>query len=158
MKLQLAEINDLKYVNDLYNSVKNTPYCVWDEYYPTLIDIECDFTANTLYLIKEDKLILGAVSINPENEMDDLNCFTKVLKPCEIARVVVNPLYQNKKIGQFMINELINEVKKIGYNSIRLAVEINHIPAIKLYEKCGFKKVGTNFMYEHHYYLYEFVF
>ena len=57
-----------------------------------------------------------------------------------------------------MINELINEVKKIGYNSIRLAVEINHIPAIKLYEKCGFKKVGTNFMYEHHYYLYEFVF
>ena len=54
MKLQLAEINDLKYVNDLYNSVKNTPYCVWDEYYPTLIDIECDFTAKTLYLIKED--------------------------------------------------------------------------------------------------------
>ena len=107
MKLQLAEINDLKYVNDLYNSVKNTPYCVWDEYYPTLIDIECDFTAKTLYLIKEDDLILGAVSVNPENEMDDLDCFTKVLKPCEIARVVVNKLYQNKKKKPIFIGFLL---------------------------------------------------
>jgi ribosomal protein S18 acetylase RimI-like enzyme len=57
-----------------------------------------------------------------------------------------------------MINELIKQLNKLGYNSIRLAVEVNHIPAIKLYEKCGFKKVGTHFMYEHHYYLYEFVF
>ena len=155
MKLQLAEINDLKYVNDLYISVRNTPFCVWNEYYPTNEEIECDYTAKTLYITKEDDSILGAVSVNPENEMNDLNCFTKVFKTCEIARVVVNPIYQNKKIGQFMINELIKELNKKGYNSIRLAVEVNHIPAIKLYEKCGFKKVGTHFMYEHHYYLYE---
>ena len=33
MKLQLAEINDLKYVNDLYNSVKNTPYSHWPTFF-----------------------------------------------------------------------------------------------------------------------------
>lgn len=158
MKLVHAKIDDLNYVNDLYISVRNTPYCVWNEYYPTFEEIESDFLASTLYLVKENDEILGAVSVNPINEMDEIDGFTKVDKPCEIARVVVNPLYQNRKIGAFMIDEIINVLISKGFDSVRLAVEINHVPAIKLYEKCGFKKVGSHFMYEHNYYLYEKLF
>lgn len=158
MKLKLAEKEDLLIINDLYMSVRNTPYCVWNEYYPSMGEIEADFIAGTLYLIKENSNILGAVSVNPNNEMNEISFFTKVDNSCEIARVVVNRDYQNKRIGQFMINELIKELHKKGYNSIRLAVEVNHVPAIKLYEKCGFIRVGTHFMYEHYYYLYELLF
>jgi ribosomal protein S18 acetylase RimI-like enzyme len=90
--------------------------------------------------------------------MDEISQFTKTSNPCEIARVVVNKNYQSKKIGEFMIKEIIKELKNKSFDSIRLAVEINHIPAIKLYEKCGFNRIGEHFMYEHHYYLYELLF
>lgn len=158
MKLVHAEEQDKNIVNELYISVRNTPFCVWDEYYPTMEEIDNDLNANTLYIIKENDMVLGAVSVNPINEMDEISQFTKTSNPCEIARVVVNKNYQSKKIGEFMIKEIIKELKNKSFDSIRLAVEINHIPAIKLYEKCGFNRIGEHFMYEHHYYLYELLF
>ena len=60
--------------------------------------------------------------------------------------------------GKHTQQTLLGEgLKNLGYTAVRLAVEINHLPAIKLYENCGFVKVGSHFMYEHNYYLYEFL-
>lgn len=155
MKLVHAQESDKTNINDLYLSVRNTQFCVWNEFYPTMEEIDNDVKANTLYIIKENDIIISAVSVNPFNEMDEISHFTKTSNPCEIARVVVNKEYQSKKIGEFMINEVIKDLKRKKCDSIRLAVEINHIPAIRLYEKCGFSRVGEHYMYEHYYYLYE---
>ena len=157
MKLSLAESIDLLDVEKLYKSVIGTPYCVWNEEYPTIFEIEEDYKSNCLYVLKEDTKVIGAVSVNHLDEMSELNNWTKTLKHCEIARVVINKDYQNKHIGYLMIKQLLSILKEVGYLSVRLAVEINHLPAIKLYEKCGFNKVGNHYMYGHDYYLYEYL-
>ena len=157
MELLNAKFDDLKEVELLYKSVVGTRYCVWNEEYPTIFEIENDFSHNNLFVLKEKNKVIGAVSVNFENEMDDVLCFSGTDNPCEIARVVVKPTYQGKNIGYFMIKSLLEKLKTLDYSVVRLAVEVNHVPAIKLYEKCGFKKVGTHYMYEHHYYLYEYI-
>ena len=55
MKLVHAEEQDKNIVNELYISVRNTPFCVWNEYYPTMEEIDNDLNANTLYVIKENE-------------------------------------------------------------------------------------------------------
>ena len=100
---------DISDILDLYQNAKNQELCVWNEYYPTMEEIDNDLNANTLYIIKENDVVLGAVSVNPINEMDEISQFTKTSNPCEIARVVVNKNYQSKKIGEFMIKEIIKD-------------------------------------------------
>ena len=157
MELCNATKDDLDKVEQLYKSVIGLPYCVWNEEYPSRFEIEEDFKFNCLYILKELDDIIAAVSVNPYDEMSDSNAWTKTKKPCEIARVVVCKEYQNKSIGKYMINKLLERLRDLSFTSVRLAVEVNHVPAIKLYESCGFIRVGCHFMYEHHYYLYEYL-
>ena len=50
-------------------------------------------------------------------------------------RVATHPNYQNKKIGQFMVNNII----KIYPNSYA-KIKIDNYSSLKLFEKCGFTK------------------
>lgn len=65
---------------------------------------------------------------------DDLNCY-------ELAKMAVSPAAQGKNIG-FMLGQAIIE-KAISLKARRLFLESNTrlTPAIKLYEKLGFKKI-----------------
>lgn len=154
MELMLLKEIEKEVVESLYNLVKGTKYCVWDEY-PGKFEIDNDYENNSLYVLKDNNKIIGAISINKENEMDDLDCWKIRNNTCEIARVVIHPDYQNKKLSIFMVNELINILKSKKISSIHLAAEINNLPAIKLYQRCNFEYVGDTFMYGHNYYLYE---
>lgn len=156
MKLVLAEKEELNLVSALYESVKNTKFCVWDSEYPTIKNIKYDFKHKCLYVLKDDNKIVGAISVNHKNEFNKLKdvwLYTK--DPCEIARVVVDPNCQNKGLGEFMINEICNILSEKGKFCIHLAVEENNLPAIRIYDKCGFLQGPICYMFEHNYYLYE---
>lgn len=73
---------------------------------------------------------------------DDLNCF-------ELAKMAVSPKAQGQQIG-YKLGKAVVE-KAIELNEKRLFLESNTIltPAIKLYEKLGFKKIkGCKTPYE----------
>jgi len=61
-----------------------------------------------------------------------------------IYTLVVHPSYLGQGVGQTMIQFATeHSIKSKNVKSIRLDVYENNLPAIKLYEKCGFKYVGT---------------
>jgi ribosomal-protein-alanine N-acetyltransferase len=63
-----------------------------------------------------------------------------VLDECHITNIAVHKDYRNLGIASKLVKELLNECKKHESTYITLEVRAGNIPAIKLYEKFGFKK------------------
>lgn len=66
----------------------------------------------------------------------------KAVDDIHITNIVVKKTFRNKNVGSILLNSLINLAKNQNTTSITLEVNSNNIPAQKLYEKFGFKKVG----------------
>ena len=75
MIFRKADASDAKTVLALYRAVIGTPFCVWDESYPGETEIQGDLAAGTLYVLARDSEVIGAISIVPENETDNLDCW-----------------------------------------------------------------------------------
>lgn len=153
--LELAKKEELIDVKTLYSSVINTPYCIWNEEYPSDFEIDLDYKSDKLFVLKYNEQIIGAASIVPENEMNDIDCWSEVNNSCEIARIVIHKDYQGKGLAKILVSLLIEEIKILKFKSIHLAVHVDHIPAYKTYTGLGFKMVGSTFMYGHNYKLLE---
>lgn len=67
------------------------------------------------------------------------NC---ILDECYITNVAVLSQYRKNKVGTTLLNSLIEICTSKNFSFITLEVRKSNIPAIKLYEKLGFKKVG----------------
>ena len=69
--------------------------------------------------------------------------FNQVLESAEIISIAVDPNFQKQGIATLLMQHLIdNDVKK-ETKEIFLEVACDNRPAINLYTKIGFKKVGT---------------
>ena len=62
----------------------------------------------------------------------------------EIKRMRVHPDYQGRGFGQFILTELIARARTLGYKTLHLDTSVLQVPAQKLYEKNGFRKVGRD--------------
>lgn len=65
-----------------------------------------------------------------------------VLDEVQIANVAVKENFRNMHIASFLLQKLIDISKEKICISVTLEVRQSNIPAIKLYEKYGFSKVG----------------
>lgn len=61
----------------------------------------------------------------------------------EIITVFVRPNYRLKHIGRSLVSFMIDEMKKIGIESITLEVRPTNVGAISLYKSFGFEKVSV---------------
>lgn len=64
-----------------------------------------------------------------------------------ITNIVVKKIYRNQKIGSLILTALIDMCKNQAQKVITLEVNLNNIPAQKLYQKFGFKIVGIRKKY-----------
>lgn len=71
----------------------------------------------------------------------------KAVDDIHITNIVVNKNFRRKNIGSTILENLINLAKQDNITSITLEVNCTNIPAIKLYEKFGFKNVGLRKKY-----------
>ena len=90
MIFRKAEQQDLGAVYQLYRSLVGSPMCTWGENYPGWIQINEDFQHGGLYVMEDAGIIVGAISLVPENELDGLP-FWNCRQAKEIARVAVAP-------------------------------------------------------------------
>ena len=60
-----------------------------------------------------------------------------------IANVAVSPKYRRQGIAEAIISELQRRVRQRDCLTVTLEVRVSNTPAISLYEKLGFKTVGT---------------
>ncbi len=88
-----------------------------------------------LLLAKENGKIIGNAS---------LNRFPR--RMCHRGEMGVSVLkdYWNKGIGGRLLNQIIDYAKENNYTIIDLQVRSDNYNAIHLYEKFGFKKIGTH--------------
>lgn len=72
----------------------------------------------------------------------------KAVDDIHITNIVVKKDYRNNHIGSIILSKLI-EISKLENNIKELTLEVNsnNIPAISLYEKFNFKKVGLRKKY-----------
>ncbi|MGL4452754.1 MAG: GNAT family N-acetyltransferase [Sarcina sp.] len=61
---------------------------------------------------------------------------------CKIGYVGIGIIkgFRDKGLGRELMKKIIDESKMYGYKSLEIDVRKDNIPAIKLYEKLGFKK------------------
>ena len=91
---------------------------------------------NSEYSIaKQDNEILGFAGI--WKSIDDVH----------ITDIVVKKIYRKKHIGSALLQKLIDTAKEQNFKSITLEVNENNLPAINLYSKFLFKKLGIRKKY-----------
>ncbi len=155
MIFRLARADECEKVLELYQEARENPFCVWNENYPTMLEIEHDFETENLYVLTENDTVIGALSIVPENEMDDFPAWKVTENVRELARVVIAKAYQGHGYAALMVQEILGELKENIYFAVHLSVVESNLPALKTYLKCGFTIVGEADMYGHHYFLLE---
>lgn len=58
--------------------------------------------------------------------------------------IAVDDKYQGRGIGKLLIDYIFSFLKAENYGGLILRTSTENIPAQKLYEKCGFEKIGTH--------------
>ena len=85
-----------------------------------------------LYIAYIDNKAAGCIALRQLSDTD-----------CEMKRLYVRPEYRGNQIGKALVEIIINDAKKIGYQSMLL----DTIPALKtaidLYENMGFYKIPS---------------
>ena len=67
----------------------------------------------------------------------------QILEETHITNVAVHPDFRRHHIGEALLSNLIKDCMANGVKYITLEVRVSNIPAINLYEKYGFKSLGT---------------
>lgn len=136
--LRPAKKEDLPEILKLYRSVIGKNGCHWTISYPNEANLHEDFATGNLYVLCKGKRILGAGSIVPTNELDDLNCWRYNENAREIARIVIAPEFQSKGLGKHLVRKLCILLRKAGHPAVHLLVSTENYRAIRLYRKAGF--------------------
>lgn len=120
----MMEDRDLYAVSDIENITFSIPWSI--ETFGRALE-----SVNTVYLVAESgDTILGYCGMY------------QVLNEGDITNVAVNVEYRRRGVAKELLLQLINIAKDRGVENITLEVRESNVPAIKLYEKIGFKEAG----------------
>ena len=72
-----------------------------------------------------------------------------VLDAADVMNLAVAPEYRRRGIAQALLQELTHCLRKKNVIALLLEVRVSNAPAIALYEKLGFVKVGCRPKYYH---------
>ena len=133
----------------LYEALKGTEFCAWDEEYPGGESITWDLSRDALYVLKEDGKIKAAVSIEVDEEVDTFPFWDKELEPFgELARLGVLPEEQNRGLARVMIRFGMDELKRRGFKGVRFMVNKKNPKAIRSYAPFEFRVAGETNIYD----------
>lgn len=156
MILRKARQGDLADVLRLYRSVLGRPGCTWTEEYPAQEEIDYDFGHDSLFVLCEEDAVIGAASVVPDNELDELDCWRlSDGSQREIARIVIAPERQGRGCAKAMLSMLFSIMRKNGCSAVHLLAAKENPAAVRTYQALGFAIVGECFTYGHDYFAME---
>ena len=145
-------LKDLPEIIKLYNELNDAlatgvNYPGWKKHiYPNEETAREGVTTETIYVMKDDNRVIGTVILNdcqPE-EYSTLQ-WTVVADYKDVAVVhtlAVHPDYFKCGIARELMKFAEDLACKKHTRAIRLDVSVHNLPAIKLYEKCGYTLIG----------------
>lgn len=156
MQIVTATPGDKEEILSLYKAQIGREFCPWTEEYPDGETIDFDLGRDSLFVLKDGDRIVGAVSIDDDEEVGKLACWDKNLAPGgEFARIAVLPEYQNRGLARQMVRFVMEVLKERGFKSIHFLVNKHNQKAIRSYAVFGFNVVGECHMFEQDFLCYE---
>ena len=144
-----ATEKDKSEILKLYKMQLGREFCPWNEYYPSMDEIDFDLSRDSLFVMKEAGKIIAAISIDEDESVEKLPYWSENLAPgAELSRLAVSPDSQGKGIAKEMINHGMSELKRRGFKSLHFLVNRNNVKALKCYAAFGFNKVGECELYD----------
>lgn len=151
--IEAGQMSDLDEITGLYEVTcdfleSSTNYPGWKKHiYPTREDAQKGIEEENLFVVRCNGTIAGSIILNhePEHGYEKAEWTTPDIYDhiFVIRTLVVHPEYRNKGIGRLLLDFAREEAKLKGMHSIRLDVVKGNIPAIRLYESCGYHYVDT---------------
>ena len=157
MKIVRLKNKDLQNIKKIYEDIKQHTYTLWDNGYPSEELIKFDIQRKGLWGLYDKDNLIAICYMGERCEDGEENYAWKdsFIKRGTFARIGVSPSHQNQGIATKMVSFVLNELKKQGYDGVRILVGTKNINAIKLYNKFNFVNCGKVEKYDHEYYLYE---
>ncbi len=153
-KFMLATMEEAERILAFYHSFIGTCGCTWDEGYPAMEHVLMDIEKDNLFLLKDEKGIVAAISIDSDEQVDAIEKWT-IKNSKEAARLAVREDMQGKGIARDMLGLLMAELKRRGYEGIHFLVSPGNPAALASYKKLEFDNLGTEFMYGREWFCYE---
>lgn len=151
--IELGNVNNIDELENLYNDLndylkENENYPGWIKgIYPVRQNAIDGVKKGNLYVAKHNETIIGSIILSHEPESAYCNVkwgfesdYSDVFV---IHTFAVHPKFMKCGVGKALLNFADKQSIKSNVKSIRLDVYEGNIPAIRLYEKCGFKYIDT---------------
>ncbi|MCK0161136.1 GNAT family N-acetyltransferase [Allomuricauda sp. F6463D] len=117
---------------------------IQEAFAPSKLRVDLASKDSFFYFVYDQETLVGYFKLNRGTAQTDV-CDSNAL---EIERIYVLSSHQGKKIGSWMLQQIIEKSNTLGMAYIWLGVWEKNIDAIKFYQKNGFAKFG-----EHPYYI-----
>ena len=157
MILNRATIEEFESIIAFYDDVTDMApdmdrFARWQKRkHPTIEGIKAYIEEGSMYLYKENDIIVGAMAVTMYQGKDyhAIEWSQQVAdnKAAVIHILAVNPDYQGKGIGSEMIRKAIRLAQDNGMKAIRLDALASNIPAHRMYERLGFEYRGKQHLY-----------
>lgn len=82
-------------------------------------------------------------ALNEEGKLVGYAGSWQILDEAHITTLAVSPEFQRKKVGEALLIKILEDCYKSEIKYITLEVRVSNKPAIALYEKYGFKSLGS---------------
>lgn len=145
-----ADIDELERLYDELNDYLATTvnYPGWIKgIYPVREDAVAGVNDNSLFVARCDGKIVGSVILNhhPEKAYENIGWkididYSHILV---VHTFVVHPSFLQKGVGRALMEYSLDLARSTEMKSIRLDVYEKNLPAVSLYEKCGFDYIDT---------------
>lgn len=153
IKIEIGQVSDIDELENLYNDLNDymaagVNYPGWRKgIYPIRQNAMDGVNNGNLYVAKHNGTIIGSIILNHEPESAYYNVkwgfeydYSEVFV---IHTFVVHPKFMKCGVGKALMDFADEQSIRSNIKSIRLDVYEGNTPAIKLYEKCGFKYMDT---------------
>ena len=155
LTLRAAAEADEDAVLRLYADCVRAGHTHWTDEYPDRESAEEDLRSRTLYVCEHDGRIMGAVSLLPTDDCEELGLPYAPGKACVLCRLGVAPGWQGRGLGKRLLSMAEEQARKLGYAAMHLMCEENAARPRRLYEGAGYRPVGPVALYGHRYTAYE---
>ena len=126
----------------------------WSEEYPNREFAEEDLANRGLFVLEHRGDIIGAISLVPEDDWDELPVWTGE-RSCNLSRLGIKPQLQGLHLAERMMEEVSRVAKARGFRSTRHGSLISNVASNRLYERMGYHNRGKASLYGHEYWCFE---
>lgn len=153
LSMELGVVSDIDAVDALYETAhdmleREINYPGWKRgVYPIREDAVNGINAKELFVVQYKGELVGSIILN--HKAENAHCIVNWQISADDREVliihtfVIHPSYSKMGIGKKVIGFVEELAKQNKMKAIRLDVYEKNIPAIKLYEKCGYQYIQT---------------